>query len=726
MKLPELKKKLQNRYAVRVVAGVLSIVLLGGSLGTYTVYADKSNGKAAVAVATKETLDEEAMGAEASDKSMEVDKVLKDSEDKEEEEIGKDESVYFITDASGKVEQTIVSEHLFNRDGAEVLEDISSLKEIKNVKGDETFTQDGDKLVWQAGGKDIYYQGTTSAEAPVTQKVTYYLDGKEIKPEELAGKSGKVTIHYDYTNNTSYTEKIDGKDVTVSVPFAAVTTILLDDSFSNIKVENGRTEISGDNSMVIGYALPGLKESLGIKDGSLKDGKEIPDYFELTADVENFELSTAMTIVVNAGEFITNDKEDKEDNIGETINKLLDATEKLEDGSVELADGLEELESKTGDFKDGMDSLQSGLSDYLDGTKQLDDGIKTLKDGVEQLSQGALSLGDGVDQLKEGADSAVTGAKQLVAGYQGDGQTAGLVDGAQAVAEGAVKLDEAVDQLTGSISKSVTAQVQATLDSKINQTSALGLVKALGYQSVTVSNVTEVTAKVMASEAQLEAALQAQGADEATAAATYNTLLAGLCQAQGALSVAGSMSSEETGAGLGQLAAATESLKNGAAAVYEGVKKESEGTVQLEQGLETLEDGLKTLKENVPALTTGIKQLKDGAKELAKGSNTLVSNNQKLSDGVNELSDGTDKLVEGVGKLSDGSRELADGMIEFNKEGIDKLVNSYDGDIAELANNLQAVLDAGSDYQTFTSVAEGTKGSVKFIYKLGAIQTSAE
>ena len=104
----------------------------------------------------------------------------------------------------------------------------------------------------------------------------------------------------------------------------------------------------------------------------------------------------------------------------------------------------------------------------------------------------------------------------------------------------------------------------------------------------------------------------------------------------------------------------------------------------------------------------------------------MVSNNQKLGDGVNELSDGTDKLVEGVGKLSDGSRELADGMIEFNKEGIDKLVNSYDGDIAELANNLQAVLDAGSDYQTFTSVAEGTKGSVKFIYKLGAIQTSAE
>ena len=723
MKLPELKKKLQNRYAVRVVAGVLSIVLLGGSLGTYTVYADKTKAKDAAEVIAKEVLNQEAADKEnlsqnAADKSANVDQVFEDNDNKE-EEVGKDESVYFITDASGKVEQTIVSEHLFNRNGADVLEDVSSLKEIKNVKGDETFTQDGDKLVWQAGGKDIYYQGTTSAEAPVTQKVTYYLDGKEIKPEELAGKSGKVTIHFDYTNNSSYTEMVDGKDVTVHVPFAAVTTLLLDENFSNIEVENGKIELSGDKNMIIGYALPGLKDSLGIKEGSLKDGKEIPDYFEVTADVNNFELSTAMTIVVNAGEFITNEKGENEDSIGSTINKLMDATEQLEDGSVELADGLDELRTSMGEFKDGMDSLKTGLNDYLDGAKQLDAGIKTLKEGGDQLSQGALSLGEGVGKLKDGAGNAVTGAKQLVAGYQGDEKTTGLVDGAKAVSDGAKKLDEAVDQLSGNISKSVSAQVQATLDSKINRTSALGLVKALGYESVTVSNVSEVTAKVMASEAALEGALQTQGVDEQTAAATYNSLLAGLCQAQGALSVASSMTGEESG--FGQLAAATESLKTGAAAVSSGVKKAYDGTAKLEQGLETLETGLGTLNEKVPTLTAGIKELEKGAKELYKGSGKLVSNNKTLSDGVGELAKGTNKLVEGVGKLSDGSRELADGMIEFNKEGIDKLVNSYDGDIAELADNLQVVLDAGTDYQTFTDVAEGTKGSVKFIYKQGAI-----
>lgn len=59
------------------------------------------------------------------------------------------------------------------------MEDASNLSDIENVKGKEKFTQSGDKLTWQAGGKDIYYQGTATEEPPVTQKVTYYLDGKK-------------------------------------------------------------------------------------------------------------------------------------------------------------------------------------------------------------------------------------------------------------------------------------------------------------------------------------------------------------------------------------------------------------------------------------------------------------------------------------------------------------------------------------------------------------------
>ena len=100
------------------------------------------------------------------------------------------------------------------------------------MKGSEEFSQNGEKLTWQADGADIYYQGKTDSEAPVSLKVTYYLDGNEIAPKDLAGKSGKVTIHYDYTNNSSYEETVNGNKQTVKVPFAAVTALVLDDSFT--------------------------------------------------------------------------------------------------------------------------------------------------------------------------------------------------------------------------------------------------------------------------------------------------------------------------------------------------------------------------------------------------------------------------------------------------------------------------------------------------------------
>ena len=80
------------------------------------------------------------------------------------------------------------------------------------------------------------------------------------------------------------------------------------------------------------------------------------------------------------------------------------------------------------------------------------------------------------------------------------------------------------------------------------------------------------------------------------------------------------------------------------------------------------------------------------------------------------------KIVDGVDELHDGSHKLADGIVEFDEDGISKIVNSYEGDIKPLTDRLQAVLDAGEDYQTFTSVADGVNGSVKFIYKLDSIK----
>ena len=399
MKLPELKEKLKSKYIVRVVAGVLTIALVGTGIGATAVFAEKNS--TAVTAEADSTTDSSKDADDIADKLM-------DSVSLKDNDADKDESVYLISDANGNVNKTIVVDHLKNKDKKDTLEDASNLSDIENVKGKEKFTQSGDKLTWQAGGKDIYYQGTATEEPPVTQKVTYYLDGKEISPEDLAGKSGKVKIRFDYTNTTSYTETVNGEKQTVSVPFAAITGLVLGDGFENIEVTNGKAEVSDSSSVVLGYALPGLKDSLGIKDKDLDGDVNIPEYMEMTADVKNFSMPAAMTFVVNASDYVSTDGIDTSD-LDDMINDLKDASTQLQDGSKTLAegtdtlaDGLSTLQSKLGTFASGVGTLQSGLKTYTDGVSTLSGGLNKLNSNVPTLSNGITTLNSSAKSLNDG------------------------------------------------------------------------------------------------------------------------------------------------------------------------------------------------------------------------------------------------------------------------------------------------------------------------------------
>ena len=437
MKLPELKEKLKSKYIVRVVAGVLTIALVGTGIGATAVFAEKNS--TAVTAEADSTTDSSKDADDIADKLM-------DSVSLKDNDADKDESVYLISDANGNVNKTIVVDHLKNKDKKDTLEDASNLSDIENVKGKEKFTQSGDKLTWQAGGKDIYYQGTATEEPPVTQKVTYYLDGKEISPEDLAGKSGKVKICFDYTNTTSYTETVNGEKQTVSVPFAAITGLVLGDGFENIEVTNGKAEVSDSSSVVLGYALPGLKDSLGIKDKDLDGDVNIPEYMEMTADVKNFSMPAAMTFVVNASDYVSTDGIDTSD-LDDMINDLKDASTQLQDGSKTLAEGTDTL-------ADGLSTLQSKLGTFASGVGTLQSGLKTYTDGVSTLSGGLNTLGNSTGALVSGADKLNSGAGQLASG------SATLKDGLKTYTNGASQLNTGLNQLndsTGSLATGVTS-----------------------------------------------------------------------------------------------------------------------------------------------------------------------------------------------------------------------------------------------------------------------------
>ncbi len=215
-----------------------------------------------------------------------------------------DETVYVFTDAEGSVKNMVVSDWI------------------------------------RTNSKDQYREGTSEAKPPVDMRVTYSLDGKKIEASDLAGKSGHVTIRYNYTNREKRNVRIDGKEESVYVPFLMLTGVMLDnDVFKNVEVTNGKLVNDGRRQVVLGYAFPGLKESLDI------DAKEIriPDYFEIDANVTDFKMNMALTVCsCNAFKKATLDEIDSLD-ILDSMNKMTDAMGQLKEGAGKLDNGMKEL-----------------------------------------------------------------------------------------------------------------------------------------------------------------------------------------------------------------------------------------------------------------------------------------------------------------------------------------------------------------------------------------------
>ena len=155
--------------------------------------------------------------------------------------ITKNETVYVFTDASGSVKNTDVSDWMRNPEALDRIHDASNLDNIEVTEGDAVQSGGASSMAWDAGGKDVYYKGTTQAEAPVKMKVSYKLDGKDVKPADLVGASGKVTIHIDYVNDSYETRMIGGKETRIYTPFVAMTGVILpNDTFTNVEVDNGK------------------------------------------------------------------------------------------------------------------------------------------------------------------------------------------------------------------------------------------------------------------------------------------------------------------------------------------------------------------------------------------------------------------------------------------------------------------------------------------------------
>lgn len=751
---------MKNKIKKRVMAGSMAVVMTAAGVGAYGY--------------EKEAMSEVKAEEEDMNTLKKVtEEALRDSDTGSDGETYKDESVYVKADPSGKVTETTVTEWLKNPEKGTV-EDATSLENIKNIKGDETFTTgNGDVISWDSEGNDIYYQGTTNQELPVDVSISYKLNGREVSAEELTGKNGKLEMTINYQNQSKEMVDVDGEEVEMYTPFTVATAMMLPtDAYQNVTIDNGKIVSDADKDIIVGIAFPGMEENLGIENLDL----DIPDSITITADIKDATVEPTITMVSsNLFNEFNFDKIDGFDDLESSIEELKDATNQLVDGSRELSDGSKELAEGAKTLKDGADSLDSGAKTLRDGASALADGnqslaagVHTLNDksgellsgvselasgvtaytqGVSGLKDGALALSSGTTSLKDGIASAYEAAGKILAGYTGDGTTK----------------NPGANQLIAKTSEMITGTTQALTGA------AQSLDKAKSSLDAATVSSQNVNVSIQGQEAAARAvvaALKSAGMDADTADSYYEVILgainqnisgtaddvdntqaiagvkAALDSASGYLNTASQAAggASQYAAGLNQT---LEQVYGGTQNLYYALgnngSEESpmigKAILQLEAGAKQLADGTTKLNQSSGVLNAGVSALQDGGtqlvsgvKQLSEGSDAASAGASQLETGASQLSAGTGTLAEGAGTLSEGtdtleagSETLAEGMAEYKSKAIDRLTALFDGNIDRVILRIDAMKDLGKNYKTFAGAKDDMNGSTKFVIETEGI-----
>ena len=304
----------------------------------------------------------------------------------------KAETVRIKADRYGNKKEVTVETTLKAGKDGDVIEDFTTLTDIKNKEGDEKYTlSDDGTIIWQNKGDDIKYRGKTDKELPITVKVTYYLEGKQVTAGEIAGKAGNVKIRFDYQNNTAGYFTEDGVKTKATVPFAAISAVFLDgEKFADVKVENGKA-LKADGSIVaMGYALPGLSRGLNLKGYEATKEIDLPEYVEISAYTTDFQIEYTATVFTNGlFEDIKNSDLKDIDDLRSDLDDMQEGVDKMSDAGGKLSDGFAEFKKYLKEYTDNVDLLSkwsASVADALSASRGLEAGLTDLSGNVTALN----------------------------------------------------------------------------------------------------------------------------------------------------------------------------------------------------------------------------------------------------------------------------------------------------------------------------------------------------
>lgn len=547
--------------------------------------------------------------------------------------VSKEETVYVNLDEKGAPIEKTSSIWLHSDTSLGKVKDKSTLKEIKNVKGEEEPKIDGDKIVWETDEKDIFYQGKSNKDLPIDVEVKYYLNEKEVEPKDIAGKSGKIKIKLEVKNKDSHVVSMkNGKQKTLYTPFVTVAVMNMPlDKFKNVNTNSGKLVSDGNNQVITYVALPGVKESLDLD----KDTIDIPNFLEVEADVTDFEMSPIVITTTSeipeiddiSGTEDLDELIDGIEKIKEASEKLSEATGKLYEGQISLSGGIDELVNGVGKVNKGANDLSKGLS-------QLDEKVKDMPEQTEKLDNGMKGVVENTSKIQKGQEDLTNGLGEAI-------------EGLEKIKAGKEKELEVIEMLLKGMDG---------LDAGVS-----GLKKVPGASGIAEKIGEGLQKQRMALEGLKDSSNQLiVGVEEVEK---------GIKQAQAA--------SGQLSTGLGEVNKGQKQISGGISQLNSGSKELSKATGALNSGADALSKGTGELSNGSMKLKDGSNQLKDGAKELDEGMNKFHK------EGISEISKRIDESDLDIDTIMDTKDEL----INLSKE-----YNSFTGASEEMESSVKFVM----------------------------------
>ena len=615
----------------------------------------------------------------------------------------KEEVVYINLNADGSVKEIVVV-NIFDLDKDGQIIDYGKYESLRNMTTTDKIGYSGETVTIDAKAGKLYYEGKLDSNVmPWNIAIHYYMDSKEYKASDIAGKSGDLKITIDITKNENCIGNFfEG--------YALQASVTLDtEKCSNIKADGATVANVGSNKQLTYTILP-------------NKGADI----EITAKATNFEMSAIAINGIKLNLAIDIDDAEIQSKIDEIIGAVKDLDEgagELKDGAEELYDGTTLLKDKVGELYNGVGALSGGAAELYSGLTQITSKNKELLGGAYEAFKGLCFASETIlnAELTKNGLQTVTLTPETYATV--------LTELLKTMDADAV-YNMAYNKALAEVTAQVEAQADALYAGYIEQnTDAIYLAYIQSqadtlYAQVAAQAVLEQLIANGYTEQQAMAYLQTPEG-QAMVAQTVAAMNDGQKQQIISTAVANLTPDQKTQIKAGALASLTdkekEQIRNG---YIEQTMKSKEVTDQITAAVAAANTAaasvteLKGQLDNYSLFYEGLKSYTSAVSDAASGANTLKIKMDTLYTNVGTLKTSVGDLNDGVKALFDGTTELKNGTGEFVKE--------TDGIEAEVTDEIDSMINeaTGSDVEVTSFVSEKNTNvdSVQFVIQTEAIE----